>query len=169
MGISLLLFCFLVMLLADLVIIFILYRKNYSKDLSACCIYFLFIPFFSFQQIGPGTLAAFFLATIPAAIYGAIKVNCKIRLSGNGIWYLLLLSVFIAIFGVFDFEADKYSGAKGQMYFIAKDFSDWSLKQREIDQTFLIFQDSLLAYIKANITTQKDSWNNQYKFVYKLD
>ncbi|MCF6174996.1 MAG: hypothetical protein L3J71_04475 [Victivallaceae bacterium] len=43
MGISLLVFGYFMMLLADFIIIFILYRKNYSKDLSAVCIYFLFI------------------------------------------------------------------------------------------------------------------------------
>ena len=166
---SLSLIGFLIMLLIDFFVLFVLYRKNYNKYLSALCLYLLLIPFFSFQEISHRTFAAFFISVIPVVLYLFLKRNKNNIRPEKGIVCLLTLSVLVFVCGTFDFsllDKGKISQTKSEMYQIKKNFVDWLLQQDKKGEDLPIVRSNISSYVKSN--NCEDAWGNSYKFVYDL-
>jgi hypothetical protein len=174
--------CWLILIIFNFYLMFVLYRKNYDRSLSAWCVYFLFIPIFAFQCFGsgdePNVFVAGLISIFPAMVYWVLKTDCKPVNNGKGIKYILLLSFLICIFGTLDISQ---SGRKKQLRhrklmsqatreesYLNRNFFNWYDKQNLKDQELAVIKSNISSYIKTNFK-MKDQWGTRYRFLYRLD
>ena len=155
-------FLFLLIVMFYLVVIF---TKIVNRKLRAICIFFLFIPVFSFQEISP--------KIIPAIIFSCVIAFTSLLIPSGKIkkkttYYFLMLSVIISLLGVFDFSllSSRMKDHRQTRQNIKNIFLQLNEKYIELDMEKMNVNDVRNNFTKI-INEKKDLWGNQYHVIYK--